>query len=130
MNVSREVSFIWSIADDLRGSFKQYEFQDIILPFIVLRRLEIKLQKTREDVRNELEENHPLKKVDDVSFNSHQIIASIIQNKINFNNSSLYTFETLVGDDEKNILENFMSYLDGFTENIKHIFVNFGFYEK
>ena len=44
VNVSKEVSFLWEIADDLRGSFKQYEFQDIILPFIVLRRLEIRLK--------------------------------------------------------------------------------------
>ena len=51
VNVSKEAGFIWEIANDLRGNFKQYEFQDIILPLIVLRRLEIRLEKTREDVR-------------------------------------------------------------------------------
>lgn len=130
INVSREVGFIWEIADDLRGSFKQYEFQDIILPFIVLRRLEIRLEKTREDVRNELSDNHPAKKFNEEQFNTNELIGEIIQGKINYNNTSLYTFKKLVGDDEKNIKENFSSYLEGYSENIKHIFLNFGFYEK
>lgn len=130
INVSKEVGFIWEIADDLRGDFKQYEFQDIILPFIVLRRLEIRLEKTREDVRNELSDDHPAKKFNDEEFNTNELIGEIIQGKINYNNTSQYTFKKLVGDDEKNIKENFSSYLDGYSENIKHIFVNFGFYEK
>lgn len=130
INVSKEVGFIWEIADDLRGDFKQYEFQDIILPFIVLRRLEIRLEKTREDVRNKLSDDHPAKKFNDEEYNTNELIGEIIQGKINYNNTSQYTFKKLVGDDEKNIKENFSSYLDGYSENIKHIFVNFGFYEK
>jgi type I restriction enzyme M protein len=130
INVSKEVGFIWEIADDLRGDFKQYEFQDIILPFIVLRRLEIRLEKTRNDVKDELFCDHPAKKFNEEQFNTNELIGDIIQGKINYNNTSQYTFKKLVGDDEKNIKENFSSYLDGYSENIKHIFVNFGFYEK
>lgn len=129
VNVSKEVGFLWEIADDLRGSFKQYEFQDIILPFIVLRRLEIRLEKTRQDVRDDLPDSHPAKSFTEEEFNNNELIGQIIQDKINYNNTSLYTFNKLVGDDEKNIKENFLSYLDGYSENIKHIFVNFKFYE-
>lgn len=130
IDVSKEVDFIWDIANDLRGDFKRYENQDIILPFIVLRRLEIKLEKTREEIKKEFPSNHPLKKISDEEFNKNESVGELIEDRINYNNISQYTFNKLVADDEKNIKENFSSYLDGYSENIKHIFVNFGFYEK
>ena len=45
------VSFIWSIADLLNGAFKKSEFQKIVLPLTVLRRLDYALEPTREAVR-------------------------------------------------------------------------------
>ena len=130
VNVSKEAGFIWEIANDLRGKFKQYEFQDIILPLIVLRRLEIRLERTRKEVKDELPDNNSLRKLNDEKFNNNEQVGRIIYGRINYNNTSQYTFKKLIGDDEKNIKENFSSYLDGYSENIKHIFVNFGFYEK
>ncbi len=44
------VSFLWSIADLLNGAFKKSEFQKIILPFTVLRRLDYALEKTKDKV--------------------------------------------------------------------------------
>ena len=44
------VSFIWSVADLLRGDFKAHEFGQIILPFTVLRRLECALEPTKTQV--------------------------------------------------------------------------------
>lgn len=130
LNISSEVNFIWDIANDLRGSFKQYEFQDIILPLIVLRRLEIRLEKTRQDVRDKLPNNHPAKDFDDEVFNKDLAMNKLVINEINYNNVSQYTFKRLIQDEEKNIKENFMSYLEGYSDNIKHIIVNFGFYDK
>jgi type I restriction enzyme M protein len=52
------VSFLWSIADLLNGAFKKSEFQKIILPFTVLRRLDYALEKTKGKV---LETEHTLK---------------------------------------------------------------------
>ena len=49
-NFSEKVSFIWSVADRLRGDFKQHQYGDIILPFTVLRRLDQVLQPTKSDV--------------------------------------------------------------------------------
>ena len=40
-NFQEKANFIWQVADDiLRGSFKQHEYGDVILPFVVLRRLD------------------------------------------------------------------------------------------
>lgn len=52
------VSFLWAIADLLNGAFKKSEFQKIILPFTVLRRLDYALEKTKAKV---LETEHNLK---------------------------------------------------------------------
>lgn len=52
MNQQNLADFIWSVADVLRGDFKQSEFGRIILPFTVLRRLECVLEPTRDQVRS------------------------------------------------------------------------------
>jgi type I restriction-modification system DNA methylase subunit len=52
---------IWKSAERLRGKFKAYEYQNVILPIIIIRRLECVLLKWREDKRAEVlaEHNHP-----------------------------------------------------------------------
>ena len=49
-NFSEKVSFIWSVADLLRGDFKQSEYGRVILPLTVLRRLDCVLEPTKEKV--------------------------------------------------------------------------------
>ena len=49
-NFSEKVSFIWSVADLLRGDYKQSEYGRVILPFLVLRRLDQVLAPSREAV--------------------------------------------------------------------------------
>ena len=57
-------SFIWSVCDDLlRGLFKQHEYGDVILPFVVLRRLDCVLEPSKDKVI-ELYENYS-KKIDE-----------------------------------------------------------------
>ena len=59
-----KVSFIWSVADELRGDFKAHEYGQVILPFLVLRRLECALESTKADV---IKQAHSLAgKVDNV----------------------------------------------------------------
>ena len=50
MNHSEISSFIWGTADLLRSSFKQHEYGDIILPFTVMRRLDVVLEPTKAKV--------------------------------------------------------------------------------
>ena len=49
-NFSQTAAFIWSVADLLRGDFKQSQYGRIILPFTLLRRLECVLSDTKEAV--------------------------------------------------------------------------------
>ena len=50
MNQQSLSSFIWSVADLLRGDYKQSEYGKVILPFTVLRRLDCVLEPTKEAV--------------------------------------------------------------------------------
>ena len=47
MNINEQANFIWSIADLLRGDFKQSEYGKVILPFTVLRRFDCVCQPVR-----------------------------------------------------------------------------------
>ena len=49
-NFNESISFIWSIAEILRGSFKQSEYGRVILPFTVLRRLDCVLEPSKDAV--------------------------------------------------------------------------------
>ena len=53
MNQQNLSSFIWSVADLLRGDYKQSEYGKVILPFTVLRRLDCVLEPTKEAVLEE-----------------------------------------------------------------------------
>jgi type I restriction enzyme M protein len=55
MNDPNLSSFIWAVADLLRGDYKQSEYGKVILPFTVLRRLDCVLEKTKPAVLKELE---------------------------------------------------------------------------
>ncbi|MBE9469081.1 MAG: SAM-dependent DNA methyltransferase [Bacteroidetes bacterium] len=111
------VSFIWSIADDvLRDIFVRGKYRDIILPFVVLRRLDALLVPTKEKV---LEAAVFMKKekIDDES-------ALKAVTKYPFWNTSNFTFESLLNDAD-NIDSNLEIYLDGFSPNVQEIISKF-----
>jgi type I restriction enzyme M protein len=49
-NFQSKTALIWSIAELLRGGWKQYEYQDVVLPLTVLRRLDCVLEPTKAEV--------------------------------------------------------------------------------
>jgi len=50
-NFQDKANFIWTVADDiLRGTFRQHEYGDVILPFVVLRRLDCVLEEYKDEV--------------------------------------------------------------------------------
>ncbi len=51
-NFSQTAAYIWSLADLLRGDFKQSQYGRVILPFTILRRLECVLEKNKPAVRD------------------------------------------------------------------------------
>ena len=110
-------SFIWKINDDvLRGLFKEHEYGDIILPFIVLRRMDCVLESDKEEVYKLYQDYK--NKVEDPS--------PIIQNKIkkSFYNHSKYDLKGLLND-PNNINKNFINYLNGYSTNVFELIKNF-----
>lgn len=112
-------SFIWSVADLLRGDYKQSEYGKVILPFTVLRRLDCVLESTKPAVLKELEtrtqagvnpEPFLLKK-------SGQL----------FYNTSPLDLKKLMGDQD-HIGENLRSYIQAFSAPVRDIFERFEFH--
>lgn len=116
-NFSEYVSFIWSIAEILRGSFKQSEYGKVVLPFTVLRRLDCVLAPTRDAVLKQLK-SLP-KKVDDTMRETMLNMAS----GHSFHNTSKFTFEKLM-DDPDNIAANLNNFVNGFSDDAREIFID------
>jgi len=111
-------SFIWNVCDDvLRGLFKQHEYGDVILPFLVLRRLDCVLEGKKDDILKIHDEYKD--KFDDTS--------KIIHSKLNlkFSNYSRYDLRKLK-DEPNKLSENFYDYLSSFSTNVQDIIQNFG----
>ena len=112
-------SFIWNVCDDvLRGLFKQHEYGDVILPFVVLRRLDCVLEPNKDEIYNLYEEYKS--KVDDPS----PIIKNTVKKE--FYNYSKYDLVRLKSD-PKNIYINFQNYINGYSKNVFEIIENFQF---
>jgi type I restriction enzyme M protein len=111
-------SFIWNVCDDvLRGLFKQHEYGDVILPFVVLRRLDCVLEEKKDDIikiHNEYKD-----KFDNTS--------RVIHSKLNikFSNYSRYDLNRLKQDPSK-LSDNFYDYLSSYSTNVHDIIQNFG----
>lgn len=117
-NHSEIVSFIWSVADLIRDTFKRGKYQDVILPLTVLRRLDCVLAPTKEKV---LQVNSKLKgKLDNLG---PQLCKA---SGFAFYNTSLYDFEKLLGD-APNIASNFRAYINGFSDNMREVIEKFDF---
>jgi type I restriction enzyme M protein len=113
------VSFLWSIADLLNGAFKKSEFQKIVLPFTVLRRLDYALEATKAKV---LETEHDLKEKGLENRHGQLCRASGYA----FYNTSKFNYEGLLHDDA-NLALNLRQYVMGFSPNVREIFAAFNF---
>ena len=119
MSTFQELSnFIWNVCDDeLRGLFKQHEYGDVILPFVVLRRLDCVLEPEKDRVVQLWDEWKG--KVDDPT--------PVILNQIGltFYNHSKFDLQRLIKD-PTNVGINLEKYLDSFSPNVIEIIENFG----
>ena len=116
MNQQNLAGFIWSVADLLRGDFKQSDYGRIILPFTLLRRLECVLEPTREKV---LEQYKQLKKS---SIDLDTVLPKTA--KHSFYNISRYSLNN-VGETETRA--NLEDYVSKFSENARQCFDYFNF---
>jgi len=112
-------SFIWSVADLLRGDYKQSEYGKVILPFTVLRRLDCVLEKTKKAVLAEYEKRKQAK------INPEPFLLKKA-GQFFFNTSPL-DMKKLVGDQD-HIKENLNSYIHAFSPAVRDIFEAFEFH--
>jgi type I restriction enzyme M protein len=110
-------SLIWNTADDiLRGLFKPSEYGRIILPFVVLRRLDCVLDPQK-DKAFELHEKYKNKLKD---FNQ------VIQSQLNLPFFNVSQFDLLrIKSDPNNVYKNFNNYIQGYSKNVLNIIENF-----
>lgn len=114
-------SFIWSIAEILRGHFKQSEYGKIILPFVVLRRLDGVLESSKDAV---LEKNGTLPKGIDEAFRDRALFKAV-EGDVKVYNLSKFTFDTLHGQDPRQLHDNLMGYITAFSPNVRDILLVF-----
>jgi len=117
-NIHEVASFLWGIADEiLRDDFKRGKYPDVILPFVVLRRLDCVLAPTKEKV---LQRHADLQAKGVATMDGQLRRASGYA----FYNLSKYDFPKLL-DDPKNIAKNLRNYINGFSENVRDILDKF-----
>ncbi|PFB76731.1 restriction endonuclease subunit M [Bacillus anthracis] len=119
INFQDKVSFIWSIAEVLRGPYKPEDYGKVILPLAVLRRFDCVLDSTKDEVLSNFE------KFKAMNEDAREPILNRIA-KQNFHNSSNYNFTKLLSDAD-NIADNLRDYINGFSKIARDIMDHFDF---
>src|SRR5437870_5830386 len=112
-------AFIWSVADKLRGVYRQYEYGRVILPLVVLRRLDCVLEPTKADV---LARHEALKGRVENLVPVLEHVSGIRQ----VYNTSRLDFRRLL-DGPTNVAGNLRSYIAGFSPATRDVIEKFGF---
>lgn len=119
MNFSDKVSLIWNTAELLRGDYKQSDYGKVILPLTVIRRLDCVLEPTKDAVLEKYKTmQEPL-----TLFNQrilYRVANAPFYNVSPFTLKSLKNYPNLLAD-------NFRTYLNGFSENVREILRHFDF---
>jgi type I restriction enzyme M protein len=117
-------SFVWSIAEILRGDFKQSEYGKVILPFIVMRRLDCLLEASKPAVLA-AEKGLP-EGIDDET--RDMILFGAAGHNIRVYNTSRFTFTSLKGQDPGQdpgqLHDNLIDYITRFSPNVRDIFLD------
>jgi len=123
------VSFIWSIADDcLRDVYVRGKYRDVILPMVVLRRLDALLEPTKEAVMEELAFQRDEAKFTEWDENGLRQASGYV-----FYNTSHWTLQRLqsTATNNQQILQaNVEDYMNGFSKNVKEIVGKFKLQEQ
>ena len=119
---NEKVSFIWSVADLLRGPYKPSQYGQVMLPMTVLRRLDCVLEPTKDKVLQRVEslKGGPVK--------DYELILNRAAGQ-QFHNTSKFDFQNLKGD-PNNIAANLVHYIKSFSSKAREIIDNFKFEEQ
>ena len=113
-------SLAWSIAEILRGDFKQSEYGKVVLPFVVLRRLDCILESSKDAVisaYDALPEG-----VDDHT--KDMMLFSAVGNGLKLYNVSKLTFQKIRSQDAGDVHKNLLDYITNFNTSIRDIFLD------
>jgi len=119
MNQQALSAFIWSVADLLRGDFKQSEYGRVILPFTVLRRMDCVLEPTKRAVLAELADRKKS------GLNPEPFL--LRKSGQSFYNTSPLDMKLLAGDQD-HIRENLYRYIEAFAPAVRDVFERFDFH--
>ena len=119
MNQQELSAFLWSVADLLRGDYKQSDYGKVILPFTVLRRLDCVLEATKDSVLKE----YAIRKKAGVNPEPFLLRKS----RQSFYNTSPLDMKKLMGDQD-HIRQHLYSYIQGFSPAVRDVFEHFDFH--
>src|ERR1035437_675830 len=116
---------IWKSAERLRGKFKAYEYQSVILPIIVIRRLECVLIDWREKKAADVLKNRP-------KLTEKELANLVKELELNpkqcpFSNKTGWTLRRVYEEDHALLEENFRAYINGFSKNVDDIIEHFNY---
>ncbi len=111
-------NFIWQIADLLRGTYRPPQYERVMLPMVVLRRFDCVLEATKSKVVAEYEKRRGGKLPDDAL---DALLNQKAGPKFRFHNRYPQTLEQLRGDPD-NVHQHLVSYINGFSANVRKIF--------
>lgn len=116
---------IWKSAERLRGKFKTYEYQSVILPIIVIRRLEYVLIDWRKKKAEEIRKKRP-----DINEGKLKKLVKELElnpKEIPFSNKTNWTLQGICKEDPTLMEKNFRDYINGFSNNIQDIIDHFDY---
>ena len=118
-NFQEKADFIWGLADMLRGDYLRREYPDVILPMVVIRRLDLAMAATRDAVRQAYE------KYKGKLENLHGVLTLAASDSLVYNTSE-YDWDLLLND-PNNLAQNLINYLNGFSPDVQDIIEKFDF---
>lgn len=118
INISKEVKMVLDIANKLRGTYKAEDYQDVIIPMVIIRRFECALDDTRQAVADKYKTNK-------------NIPVQVLERTsgYHFYNTSELNLKKLE-ESPDTIAKNFKFYLDSFSDNVNTILNDLGFYDQ
>lgn len=115
-----KVAFVWKVADKLRGHFKPHEYGSVMLPLLVLRRLDAVLEPTKASVLSIVAGRED-------NAGTRALLRKAAGQQ--FYNTSPLTFATLLNDD-KNIAAALRNYINGFSPDAVEVLEEYRFDDK
>ena len=116
-------SDIWKSAERLRGKFKSYEYQSVILPIIVIRRLECVLMDWRAKKSAEVRKNRPQLTDKELA----RLVKGMELGMAPFSNKTDLTLRSVYEEDHALLEANFRAYINGFSKNVDDIIEHFNY---